>query len=208
METGLDPQPCPRPRRLLPSLRAVTKTKELGSHLAAPRHRGTHASRSVGRRPNPIPGPRLQNDGWRTVGSGSPPDFVTATGHFQKVQRQSRELCLTEGFLNVLATKGKGKQHVKRKGNILHFPLGHAELKVNILERSPQSETHHPGSLRSAGAGCARPREGPWGLQSPGRPSPQLWRARQSPGTTTPRGQSAPATPRIPIKRTGPELHL
>lgn len=33
---------------------------------------------------------------------------------------------------------------VMREREILRLSLGHPELKVNTLERSPQSKTHHP----------------------------------------------------------------
>lgn len=193
METGLVPQPSPRPRRLLRSLRAVTKTKELGSHLAAPRHKSTQAPRApLGSDQTRPQGLRLQNEGWRTVGSGSPPDFITATGHFQKrVQRQPREPFFTEGFLNVLGTEGKGK-HVKRKGNILQFS---PEIKLNILERSPRCETDHRGSLKSAGAGTLDHAKAPGGCSPPADPHHHAEELGRAPELQLPDGRAHPRRP-------------
>lgn len=128
-----------RTRTAQPSLRtgrAVTKTKELGSRGSGSRARP--APRPAGRRPDPgARGSRLQKQGCRTVGSGLPPDFIRATGHFQeRVQRQSRELCLRDDAERS-RTEGKGDSKV-RAGDPAVFTW------------APRTQSKHPRKVTAA----------------------------------------------------------
>lgn len=131
--------------------------------------------------------------------SGSFSDSITATGHFRRRVQADYDAVsdkmLPERSRNRQERGGTGKKEA------LPISRGHSELKVNVPERSPQSEAHCPvrlGRARDRGAGH---REGSWGLKSFIQPSEQRCRDGPESGTTTPSRECASVLPTAPHQK-------
>lgn len=89
--------------------------------------------------------------------SGSFSDSTTATGHFERRVQEDYDAVSDE----MLPERSRTRRRASGNKKALLISRGHSELKVNVPERSPQSEAHCPvrlGRARDRGAGHRAPR--------------------------------------------------
>lgn len=149
-------------------------------HRRTPPHPGL---RSAKQRPKSTPRLRLQNDG-RATRIQVTPDSITGTGHFQR--RVQADYDAASDKMPPEHSRNRGGGGGAREIKRLSISRGHSELKVNVPERSSQSEAHCPVRLKRARDRGARHCEGFWGLKSLIQPSLQCCRTGPESGTTTP----------------------